>query len=173
MGQHIRAGDIVFIKGQSIISRMIKWFDKGEFSHVVIATSATTCITAEYNTRVKEIAFEYEDYEVVDLGLTEAERIRLTLMARGEIGKRYDYGQIFYLLLKRFFNMTGSNRFNSPNNYICSELVNYLLVRLYKIPPGTDLTDCTPNQLYWYLTAQFPQIYNPLRPLKSNSFKKS
>lgn len=159
----MRTGDIVFIRGTGIISNIIKWVDKGEFSHVVIALSETTCLTVEYNTRVKEIEFEYEDYEVVDLGLTETERAQLKSMAKSAIGKRYDYGQIIYLLLKRFFKLKGKNRFNSPNNYICSELVNYLLIRLDKIPLGTELTDCTPNQLYWYLTCQFPQIYNPLK----------
>lgn len=152
----MRAGDIAFIRGTGLISRIIKWIDKGEFSHVVILTSPTTCLTAEYNTRVKEMPFEYEDYEVLDLGLTDVERILLKSLAKEEIGKYYDYGEILNILLKRFFKYKGKNRFNSPNNYICSELVNHLLTRLGKIPPGTELTDCTPNQLYAYLIYQFP-----------------
>ncbi|MEH7506624.1 hypothetical protein V7159_02905, partial [Priestia megaterium] len=73
----MRAGDIAFIRGTGLISKIIKWIDRGEFSHVVILTSPTTCLTAEYNTRVKEMPFEYEDYEVLDLGLTDVERILL------------------------------------------------------------------------------------------------
>ena len=167
MGFNINAGDIVFIRGKGMISNIIKWVDNGEFSHVVIATSEFNCLTAEYNTKVEEVPFTYDDYEVIDLGLNPIERHQITMLAREEIGKGYDYGQIIWLLTKRFLRLKGSNRFNSPNNYICSELVNHLLVRLNKIPPGTDLTDCTPNQLYAYLAYQFPQeiIRNTKRPL--------
>ena len=155
MGQRIKAGDVVFIRGKGLISWLVKWIDQGEFSHVVIALSEDTCISAEYGTRVSIIPFEYEDYEVIDLHLTERENIKLKINAELQVGKRYDYGEILYILLKRFFRYKGTNRFNSPNNYICSELVDFLLRKVQKIPPGTVLTDCTPNQLYSYLKIQF------------------
>ena len=155
MGQPIKAGDVIFIRGKGIISWLIKWIDKGEFSHVVMAMSDDTCINAEYGTRIAVVPFDYEDYEVIDLNLTKEQQELLSRIASNHIGKRYDYGQILYILLKRFFKFKGGNRFNSPNNYICSELVNDLLKSIEKIPDGIELTDCTPNQLYAYLSYQF------------------
>lgn len=153
----MRAGDIVFVRGHSIISRLVKWIDKGgEFSHVSVAVSESHIIEAEYSTRVTIRPFQYEDYEILDLGLSDLERVWIATLAKEEVGKWYDYGQVLWIILRRFFRMEGENRFNSPNNFICSELVNYLLYEIHKIPPGTNLTDCTPNQLYAYLNAQFP-----------------
>lgn len=155
MGQPVRAGDVVFVRGKGIISTLIKWIDKGEFSHVVIALENGNCINAEYGTRISIVPFEYDDYKVIDLKLTKEEKKILNRIAQNYVGKKYDYGEILHILLKRFFKYKGRNRFNSPNNYICSGLVNDLLTSIGKIPDGTDLTDCTPNQLYSYLNYQY------------------
>lgn len=148
---NMRAGDIVFVRGNSLISNAVRYFDKGEFSHVAIAVSSTHVLEAQYSTKVRMTPFYFEDYEVVDLGLTDEERNRVVHLGVQQTGKWYDYSQIAWYILKKVFNLEGDNLLNSPNNLICSELVSNILILLGKISVNERVVDFTPNELYNFL----------------------
>ncbi len=153
----MRCGDIVFVAGKGFISDAIRFFDKGNFSHCGLAVSANGMLEAEYSHRVNVVPFNPSNYirhEVIDLGLTELQRNRVREEASKLIGKKYDFTQIVWYVLKDLFNLKGNNRFNNPNNLICSELVYIVLEQSGILNDlGIDTedirgVDLTPNQLY-------------------------
>lgn len=150
-------GDIVFVKGKSIISKTIMAFDKGKFSHCGIAVSDSKMIEAEYSHRTGVVDFNpsnYLDYEVINLGLTATQRESVRRESLAMVGKKYDFGQIVWYVIGDLFNIKGKNRFNNPNNLICSELVYIVLNNsnvlddLGIVESFSNGIDLTPNQLY-------------------------
>lgn len=150
----IKAGDIVFVRNDNwLTTKLITFFDRGRFSHVCIATSDTHVIEAQYGTKARIIPFYYgqDEYEVIDLNLSEEEANKVVDVALNMTGKWYDYPQLIGYAIKKIFNLKSKNLFNNPNNWICSELVYNMLVSIGKISPNEEVFDLTPNQLYNFL----------------------
>lgn len=145
-------GDIVFIRGRSWISKVIKWLDKGEFSHVAMFVSDNEIIEAEYSTRVRVVPFKYGDYEVIRLNLNGEQKKSVTELSAILEGKRYDFVQIIILLFTLLFGIKGLSKFRDTKEVICSELVGLILDEL-GIGEG-DMVSYTPNELYVYLSEQ-------------------
>lgn len=136
----MKAGDLVFVRGTSLISRLIRLFDKGEFSHVAVAVSETEIIEINWNMKSKIVPFHYDNYEIVDLKLTDSERKHVSAYSKGLTGIWYDYTQILgYLIM--------NNKFNNPRYLICSELAYTILFEINRLPKGSN-KDVTPNGLY-------------------------
>lgn len=129
----------------------------GRFSHVAIVIDEDIVIESNYDTQVAIREFDsemYSDIEVIDLGLTNMQRKMVHFEANKLVGKKYDYLQLLWYLIRKPFNLKGKNRLNNPNNIICSELVYIALEKsgVLKelgiqdtIRNGVDLT---PNELY-------------------------
>ncbi|MFC9727554.1 MULTISPECIES: YiiX/YebB-like N1pC/P60 family cysteine hydrolase [Bacillus cereus group] len=155
----MRQGDIVFLQGKSLISKAVRFFDKGTFSHVAIAMSETHILEADFDTRVSIVPLDKKQYniiEVIDLGLNQEERSRVVDMGTKVIGKKYDYMQIIWYILDKLLGLKGKNRLNNPNNYICSELVFVVLeeagiLEELTLKSGSRGIDMTPNQLYDFI----------------------
>lgn len=147
----MKAGDIIFVRGTDIISSLIKFFDQGEFSHVAIAVSSTHIFEAQYGSKAHIVPFYFEDVEVIDLNLTDQERDMVVHIAIQFCGKHYDLKQVMWYILKYIFKLEGRNKWNSPNNVICSEVIEFILQSLGKIPIDQSFGDRTPNVLYKYL----------------------
>lgn len=154
----MKCGDIVFMQGKGIVSNAIRLFDKGKFSHCAIAVSSNKIVEAQYMTKVSIVTFDpsqYNYYEVVDLSLTKEQRNRVLTASLNLVGRRYDYFQILWYVLKDILHLKGDNRFNNPNNLICSELAYVVLEQtgvMHMLGEPRDGTfrgiDLTPNQLY-------------------------
>lgn len=143
----MKAGDIVFVRGHSPLSFLVRLIDKGEFSHVAIAVSETEVLEAEWFTKSRITPFYFTDYEIVDLGLTDEERKQVTDLAPKLVGKWYDYLQIIGYLFK--------GNFNNPNNLICSEMIAIILCDLRKITNYSTVANIKPNELYRLLKGKF------------------
>ncbi|MDQ0976604.1 hypothetical protein QFZ31_006656 [Neobacillus niacini] len=141
----MKAGDIIFVRGTGIISRLVRFFDKGKFSHVAIAVSDTHVIEADWYMRSNIVEFHYEDYEIVSLNLTDNQRQHIPLTAIKYEGKMYDYIQVLGYIFK--------SRLNNPRHLICSELVYNILSEVGYINDAS-LRDITPNELYEILNRQ-------------------
>lgn len=131
----MQAGDIIFVRGNSLLSSIIKHFDNGEFTHVAIALDDKHVIEADCFKRVSIAHLKYDDYEIVSLPV---DAFFIAEKAFSYIGKRYDYIQIFSYMSRKFFK-TGV--INDPSALICSELVADIL----EMPV---LINSTPNELY-------------------------
>ncbi|MDY7043705.1 YiiX/YebB-like N1pC/P60 family cysteine hydrolase [Virgibacillus sp. M23] len=153
----MKRGDVVFVQGKGMLSRLIRYFDgNGLYSHVAIAISDEKVIEANYDTKVAIRDFDKEKYSIIDvpkIGLSNQQRMNIYNEALKYIGKRYDYIQLLWYILRKAFRFGGRNRLNNPNNVICSELVFIVLnesgvfddLCIKNINRGTDLT---PNELY-------------------------
>ncbi|MGE7305896.1 YiiX/YebB-like N1pC/P60 family cysteine hydrolase [Priestia megaterium] len=135
----MKAGDIVFVKGDTFISKTVRFFDKGDFSHVAMALSSSHIIEAQYNSRVRIKPLDYENIEVFEMNMNISQRHTLLQNAVNSTGKWYDYLQIIGFIL------APNRRVGSPKQFICSELVHALLEGV-GIEVGDEFT--TPNQLY-------------------------
>lgn len=144
----MQTGDIIFIRGKSFVSKAVKFFDKGEFSHVAIAIAPNEVLEASYTTKVRRTELTYEDYEVTPMNLNAEERALVLQFAEEFEGRRYDFLSILLLLVKWVFGVT-LKRVNTPKRVICSELVAYLLIKLNKA--DESIVDYTPKELYEYL----------------------
>jgi hypothetical protein len=146
----MKSGDIVFVRGNSLISWLIKLFDHGQFSHVAIAVSDNEVLEAEYNTKTRITPFYFTDYEIVDLGLSDEQRKRVEKLAPKLTNFRYDFLEIVTIAIRNIFDRK-FKIWNSPRAYICSELVEFVLSDIGVIPKDKDLKNITPNELRRYL----------------------
>jgi hypothetical protein len=146
----MKSGDIVFVRGNSLISWLIKLFDHGQFSHVAIAVSDNEVLEAEYNTKTRITPFYFTDYEIVDLGLSTEQMKRVEELAPKLVGYKYDFMEIISIFVRNVFDKK-FRIWNSPQAYICSELVEFVLSDIGVIPKDKDLRNITPNELRKYL----------------------
>lgn len=150
-------GDIVFMQGKSIVSKTIRLFDRGQYSHVAIAVTSEKVIEADVYKRVSISQIKISKYskiECVSLDMSYGQRINIAHKAQEYLGVKYDYKQLLWYGLRKIFRLKGKNRLNNPNNLICSELVFIVLNELgiledlgirESVKYGEDLT---PNELY-------------------------
>lgn len=146
----LQIGDIVFVRGTSLVSQIIRKID-GQYSHVTMMVTDYDSIEAVYHSKCKIMPFEHEDYDVLRLDLTEEQRAKILSVAKTLEGKRYDFLQILRILYEDLFHRKGEYKFNSPNRLICSEAVVIILQEIGAIPRGIVPKDTTPNRLYEYL----------------------
>lgn len=153
----MRRGDLVFVQGKSIVSKIIRFIDKGTYSHVAIAINERQVIEADVDTRVAVRRFVEDKWniiEVIDLKLTNNQRLSVYHRALEYIDTRYDYIQLIWYAIRKMFNIKGKNPLNNPRNVICSELV-YIVLDEAGILNDLGIsdtfkngTDLTPNELY-------------------------
>jgi hypothetical protein len=146
----MKAGDIVFVRGNSPLSYLIKYLDKGEFSHVAIAVSDNEILEAQYFTRSRITPFYFKDYEIIDLGLSYSHRNKVKELSKSLEGKIYDYFQVFLYFIRAVFYKE-LKIYHSPNYILCSELADIILTNIGIIPKDKFLGNVTPNELYNYL----------------------
>jgi len=146
----LQVGDIVFVRGTSLISQLIRKID-GQYSHVTMMVTDYDSIEAVYHSKCKIKPFEHEDYDVIRLDLTKEQQDKILSVAKTLEGKRYDFLQILRIIYEDLFHRRGEYKFNSPNRLICSEAVVIILQEIGAIPRGIVPKDTTPNRLYEYL----------------------
>jgi cell wall-associated NlpC family hydrolase len=137
----MKPGDLVFVRGSSWISKLVRFFDPGQFSHVGVVVNEDLVIEANWDMKSKIVPFYYKDYEVVPLDLTDKERSMVLPVAQSLEGRWYDYFQILSYVFR--------SRVNNPRYLICSELV-YTVLNEIGYLTDTNLLDSTPNELYRY-----------------------
>jgi cell wall-associated NlpC family hydrolase len=146
----MKAGDIVFVRGNSPLSHLIQFLDKGEFSHVAIAVSNNEILEAQYFTKSRITPFYFKDYEIIDLGLLDSHRNRVEEISESLEGKIYDYFQVFLYFIRAVLYRE-LKIYHNPNYILCSELIDIILTEIGIIPKDQFLGNVTPNELYRYL----------------------
>jgi hypothetical protein len=146
----MKTGDVVFVSGSTIVSRLIKYFDSGRFSHVALCVSSSHVFEAQYLTKTDIVPFHFTDYEIVKMNLTEKQKNDLICYIEKFRGRNYDYVRFLGHMLKLIFKLDLKGILNLKNNLICSE-IDILLYLVGAIPQDEYLGDKSPNQLYHYL----------------------
>jgi hypothetical protein len=98
------------------------------------------------------VPLSYENYEIIDLGLSESQRRKVQELGLDLVGRNYDFIQILSYFIKDVFNKK-FRILNNPSNMICSEIVEVILQEIGEIPKDKQLRNLTPNELYTYLTS--------------------
>jgi uncharacterized protein YycO len=125
-------GSVVFFKNDSFISNIISNITKSEYTHVAIIvdydklTNIATIIESDrfVNTRMTTVYIDSNHIIYSVMNITDDVRNRIVEYAFNQLGKRYDYLQIFGLFISLVFNGDRYAFFNSSNKYICSELID-------------------------------------------------
>jgi uncharacterized protein YycO len=148
----MQTGDIIFVGGNDLIDEIIRFFDHGDYNHVAMFVSDTEILEAQYNTKVHVVDNFYDgpDYKtiVIPMNLDDEQKGKLEKLKDQYIGEGYDYGDIFIKFLRLEFGIN-LERFENPNEQICSELVGRLLVGLGLA--DESVVDMAPNELFRYL----------------------
>lgn len=146
----LQPGDILIQGGGGFISKAIKFFTKSKYSHVMIVWDYGFVVDATWpeGVRIRELSKVKKAADVFRLyrNLTNFELYRLNQAIGFYIGHNYDIPQFFGYLL---FGFKGPNKWNSPSNMICSELIDRVYHEALKIDllENIDKGDATPKQL--------------------------
>ncbi|MCY9737461.1 hypothetical protein M5X17_27550 [Paenibacillus alvei] len=147
-----KTGDILFVRGHSLMSRIVKLTD-GEYSHCAVAMNDDGHILeAQSFTKSRIVPIYFNDYDVVHLSLTEEQRHMVVDMGIRLTGIPYDYSQAIGYLIEKIFKFNKNHFLDSPDKLICSELVDLLLYLVGYIEEY--IGDKTPNQLHKYLVTK-------------------
>lgn len=128
----LQSGDVIFVRGSSLLSKLIRYFDGGEFTHVAIVIDDKHVLDSQYPLGVRIRHFRFADYEAVRLPID-------VETAKKYIGYKYDFKQFFWYAFRV------GKIWNTPNQFICSELVAHTVGR-------EDWLELTPNELYKKIT---------------------
>jgi Permuted papain-like amidase enzyme, YaeF/YiiX, C92 family len=146
-------GSLLFVRGDSFISKLIKKIDGGNFSHVcVVISEKGSILEAQRFTNSRIVPIYFDDYEVINLNLTDEQKDKLVKLAVDLVGIRYDYKQVFCELIEKILKKEIFP--NNPKNMMCSELVTYLLLQIGYLKSTNEIDkflELTPNELYSYL----------------------
>ena len=152
----MKAGDIVFSRSNGLISRIIRKVDgNSPWSHTSIILSEDGAILeAQYFTKSRITPFYFDDYEIIELDLTDDQRDLLTKLSVDMTGRWYNYRRIFVILLSYIFRRKLSDKWNNPNHMICSTILVYLLIQVGYFNDEKEaerMLEFTPHELYKYL----------------------
>lgn len=143
---NLQTGDVIFVKPSSFIGRLVILFDRGKFSHVCIAVSDTHILETDFFTNARIVPFEYKNYEIIRLKLTDEQKSEIPKIAEKLKGIKYDYLLIIWYMIKDIFNL--KKPWKLPHHEICSELTDLVLYDIGEIPELEYLSGETPNMMY-------------------------
>lgn len=145
-------GDVIFVKGTGLVSRMIRFVTGGEWSHCAIFLDDNTLLETEWSTKCRIINIEDTDYlekehEVISIPLTQEQKELLQVVTYMTLGKKYDFWLILKLLIKCLFRTKIKK--NSYETLVCSELVGYVLLSLGIFTyDEVHIANTSPSELY-------------------------
>lgn len=145
----MQAGDIFFIINENFVGEAIEFFDHGDFSHVCIAVSRTHILETDLMTNARIVPFDYKNFELVKLNLTQSQREKIPKIAKSLVGLKYNYLLIIYYILKGILHL--KRPWTLPRSEICSELVDHVLFLIGFLSESTYKSGETPNMMYKHL----------------------
>lgn len=117
--------NIVFYKGETIISKLIKKLTKGKYSHcalVLMDSYHVVQLDWKTPTSIQHLNYERNMYDVYELTfeLTVDEQIGISQYILDRLSTTYD----FKFICSRFFNLFFNTKtYNSKDKYNCDELI--------------------------------------------------
>lgn len=159
----IKTGDVLLVKGNGVISKLIKLVTRSKYSHVSLAISDTYVIEIDWKYRLQIRPIEYKSFDVYRLNrdLTNEDLFKMLDYAYSLIGTKYDFSKIVSLFFEMIFGKRGKMLFNNPSKYICSDIVDLAYQQI-----GIDLVekygeqDVTPDDISKSKQLRFIYSYN-------------
>lgn len=117
----IKPYDLIFVKGNSTISKIIKWFTKSEYSHVgIILDDKHICeINYNYTFRIRHFEYKEKDYDIYRCkkNINIKDKELMFKYIRKNLNQKYDFREIVRIIFP-FLNIKDNSK-----RVICSELV--------------------------------------------------
>jgi hypothetical protein len=132
-------GDVIFVKTRSPISWAIRKLTKSEWSHVAVIMSDHFLIESDFLKPVKVRINRYSQTKIVNLNISDEERLKLVSFLLDQTNRGYDYGRIMGILLYLLGFTKNRNLWNDYNKDICCELIIRGLTSL------NDVKNISPN----------------------------
>lgn len=125
----LQIGDIVFFKRKNFFASLVSRITKSPYSHVAMVIYPGYMIEANWYKKSNIVAFEYnpEYMEAFRIkgGLSHSQQMIVLNKSGKQLGKTYDYPQLFEYVLEYLFKARFFDSFlNSKNLIICSELID-------------------------------------------------
>ena len=149
-----KPGDLLFVRGTSLISKAIMFFLGSKFSHVAIFIEPGLIIESDWLGVVVSKSEKYagkEWYcEVVSENFSGGQRLSMVSWLKSKIGDEYDYplfaGSFFGRIINRARNKKGL--WDNSKKWICSELAaGAFQVAGWKFK--TPISQISPKELYY------------------------
>jgi hypothetical protein len=145
-----QVGDILFVRGDSWFSPIIKWVLRSEFSHVAVAIGPNQICEIDIFKRMRIIDNPYKDYEVYRYrgGLTKQQKQQLVdyLKEKCKTTMGYDYPRILSILFQILFKW--HIVIDDKNRFICSEIIDAAYQHIgIDLIQARDTGDVTPPDL--------------------------
>lgn len=147
----IQTGDIILVKGDTpIVSRVIRWFTKSEYTHSAIAITENLVYEIDINKRLAIRPLDSKNYDVFRYkhGLTNEQQIMMQVYAneKAEENKGYDWLHILSFAIQKLFRT--KKVYEEANKVICSEIVDNIYGQLgIDLVPDREDGDVTPAHL--------------------------
>jgi hypothetical protein len=147
----IQTGDIILVRGKvPIISPLIRWFTKSEYTHVGVAINNMWIFEIDVNKRMAIHPIEHEDYDVFRYkkGLTEHQQdlLKQYMFIRAKESEGYDWLRIIKFAFERFFKFPF--KFDSLNREVCSEITDIMYGLLHiDLVPEREVGDVRPSDI--------------------------
>jgi len=123
--KHPYMGDLVFTRSNSIISRAIRYFTNGQYSHVAVLFKENLIIESDWSGVVLSSLKKYPDHKIVSISGGKADRYLFINSLLSKVGDGYDYSLLFGNLLYRVLGRANwvLGLTDTPNKWICSEII--------------------------------------------------
>ena len=110
--------DLLFYKGTSHISQLIRWVTRSSYSHVALVLDNLHLVEADwrYPLRIRHISYRVKEYDLYRVDLTPEQTKMIWGFIRRTINCEYDFGEILKCL--------GLEAHGAPNKFTCSEWVS-------------------------------------------------
>ncbi|KIL38297.1 hypothetical protein SD70_27160 [Gordoniibacillus kamchatkensis] len=143
-------GDLIFVSGIDVISRIIRWVTESKYSHVAIYVGGGRVIEAQAFRKVgfQELAYYEGKYDVKPIRLREPQRIHGLVWILNQRGRPYSYWSDFVILLRCLFNI--HIPWHEGLAIICSRLGRDFLFHCGLPIPDENMS---PEDLYEWVTS--------------------
>lgn len=146
----IQAGDIIFVKPNSVLFKLVRWFTKGKFGHVGLISgkieSHTLVIESDGNgTDINDLAWRNirkENYAIYRIdGITDDQRTALVKKCLSYVGMAYDHSAWLNFII-------GKTWFGEDKQLYCSEMIYRALRSLDLIEDAYHPEKVSPAEIF-------------------------
>lgn len=115
--------DIIVYKGNTLTSRIIKWFLKSQYVHVGVLLDEWHIVDIDwrYHLKIRHLDYSVDEYEVYRYGgLTDIHKRQMVKFLRQKLNTQYSMWENIRYLMSQWF---GLKLKDNVQRYNCSEMI--------------------------------------------------
>jgi len=120
----LQSYDLIFYKGKSVFSKLVKWQTDSEYSHTGLLLDNVHIVDTSFRQPLKVRHFDYklsefDAYRVSNLNYLKIEKINNFIQRT--LNDKYDYGEIFAYIVNKYLGISVNH---DVDRFVCSSWVN-------------------------------------------------